>query len=173
MITSRNIDVNTAFGTHQFWLLWVVLCANVTAGIAVLSLASPMIQEMFNFKTRYGSAEAAAAVAGGFCGLLSLFNMIGRFVWSSTSDYIGRKATYMIFFALGALLYVGVTFTGATGLNSLPLFILCCVIILSMYGGGLPRSRLILRDMFGDARQRDPRPTAYRRGVWPVCLDRC
>jgi MFS family permease len=142
MITTHNVDVNTAFRTQQFWLLWVVLCTNVTAGIGILEQASPMIQEMFKGKV-------TAAAAGGFVGLLSLFNMAGRFLWSTTSDYIGRKPTYMIFFALGAVLYVGVTFTGATHLNSVALFVLCSAVILSMYGGGFATIPAYLRDMFG------------------------
>src|SRR5258708_9265863 len=99
MITTHNVEVNTAFGTPQFWLLWGVLCLNVTAGIGIIEQASPMIQEMFK-----GRANAAAAA--GFVGLLSLFNMGGRFFWASTSDYIGRKPTYMIFFVLSAPLFI-------------------------------------------------------------------
>ncbi len=95
LITTHNVEVNTAFRTPQFWLLWIVLCTNVTAGIGIIEQASPMIQEFFK-----GSIGPVAA--GGFVGLLSLFNMAGRFFWASTSDYIGRKPTYFIFFTLGA-----------------------------------------------------------------------
>ena len=142
LVTSRNIDVDTAWRTPQFWLLWVVLCANVTAGIGILEQASPMIQEMFKNRV-------SAAAAGGFVGLLSLFNMAGRFLWSSTSDHIGRKPTYMIFFALGAVLYVLVPFTGDAHLSSVGLFVACCAIILSMYGGGFATIPAYLRDLFG------------------------
>jgi MFS family permease len=142
LITNRQIDVNTAFRTPQFWLLWFVLCLNVTAGIGILEQASPMIQEMFKSKV-------TPVAAAGFVGLLSLFNMIGRFVWSSCSDYIGRKPTYMIFFVLGAILYVGVTFTGESGLNSVALFVLCTVIMLSMYGGGFATIPAYIKDLFG------------------------
>jgi MFS family permease len=142
LVTRRNIHVATATRTPQFWLLWVVLCTNVTAGIGILEQASPMIQEMFG-------GRVGAAAAGGFVGLLSLFNMAGRFAWSSTSDYIGRKPTYMIFFALGAVLYVTVTFTGAGGLNSVLLFVAACALIMSMYGGGFATIPAYLRDLFG------------------------
>jgi MFS family permease len=142
MITTRNIDVATAWRTPQFWLLWVVLCTNVTAGIGILEQASPMIQEMFR-----GRINAAAAA--GFVGLLSLFNMLGRFFWSSTSDYIGRKRTYMVFFTLGPILYVALTFTGHSHLNSVLAFVACCAIILSMYGGGFATIPAYLRDLFG------------------------
>src|SRR3954447_14510361 len=123
MITTRNIDVNTAFRTPQFWLLWVVLCMNVTAGIGILEQASPMIQEMFR-------GRVTAAAAGGFVGLLSLFNMLGRFFSSSTSDYLGRKWTYLVFFTLGPVLYVALTFTGQAHLNSVLAFVACCAVIL-------------------------------------------
>jgi MFS family permease len=142
LITTRNIDVATAVRTPQFWLLWVVLCANVTAGIGILEQASPMIQEMFK-------GRVSAAAAAGFVGLLSLFNMAGRFLWSTASDKIGRKPTYAIFFALGIALYVGVTFTGAEHLNSVGLFVAGCAVILTMYGGGFATIPAYLRDLFG------------------------
>jgi MFS family permease len=136
------VDVNTAFGTVQFWLLWIVLCTNVTAGIGILEQASPMIQELFK-----GAITPVAA--GGFVGLLSLFNMAGRFFWASTSDYIGRKPTYSIFFVLGAILYLLLPFTGANHINSVALFVAIAVVLLSMYGGGFATIPAYLRDLFG------------------------
>ncbi|HWE03622.1 MAG TPA: OFA family MFS transporter [Tepidisphaeraceae bacterium] len=144
MISARSVDAGVAIRTPQFWLLWVVLCANVTAGIGVIEQASPMIQEMFK-----GRVNAAAA--GGFVGLLSLFNMAGRFAWSTMSDIIGRKMTYMIFFVLGVVLYAFLPHTGVAGLNSLPLFVIAAAIIISMYGGGFATIPAYLRDMFGPA----------------------
>jgi MFS family permease len=140
LVTTANVDVNQAMQTPQFYLLWAVLCLNVTAGIGVLSQASPMIQEMF-------PGRVTAVSAGGFVGLLSLFNMIGRFFWASTSDYIGRRNTYMIFFAFGFVLYSLVPTTGQMG--SIPLFIIGFLVILSMYGGGFATIPAYLRDMFG------------------------
>jgi MFS family permease len=140
LVTTANVDVNTAFGTRQFWLLWGVLCMNVSAGIGVLGQASPMIQEMFT-----GRVTAASGAA--FVGLLSLFNMAGRIFWSSTSDYIGRRPTYMIFFLLGIVLYFSVPTIGRLG--SIPAFIIAFGIILSMYGGGFATIPAYLRDMFG------------------------
>ncbi|HTS34907.1 MAG TPA: OFA family MFS transporter [Candidatus Solibacter sp.] len=142
MVTTRQMDVSTAFKTPQFWLLWVVLCTNVTAGIGIIEQASPMIQDLFK-----GSIGPVAA--GGFVGLLSLFNMGGRFFWSSVSDYIGRKATYFIFFALGAILYFCLPLTGGTHLNSVALFVATSVVLLSMYGGGFATIPAYLKDMFG------------------------
>src|SRR3954447_22244283 len=95
MITTHNVEVNTAVRTRQFWLLWIVLCTNVTAGIGILEQASPMIQELFK-------GTVGPVAAGGFVGLLSLFNMAGRFFWSTASDFVGRKNTYSIFFVIGA-----------------------------------------------------------------------
>jgi MFS family permease len=142
MITTHNVDVNTAFGTKQFWLLWIVLCTNVTAGIGILEQASPMIQELFK-------GTIGPVAAGGFVGMLSLFNMAGRFFWSSVSDYIGRKPTYFIFFALGAVLYFLLPQTGADHLNSVKLFVAIAAVLLSMYGGGFATIPAYLRDMFG------------------------
>lgn len=142
MITTHNVTVNNAMLTLQFWLLWIVLCTNVTAGIGILEQASPMIQEMFK-------GRVLAKAAGGFVGLLSLFNMLGRFFWSSTSDYIGRKPTYFIFFLLGISLYLLVPYTGRNHLNSVTLFVMLCVIIITMYGGGFATIPAYLRDLFG------------------------
>ena len=140
LVTEAQVAVDVASRTPQFWLLWVVLCMNVTAGIAVLSQASPMIQEIF-------SGRVTAEIAASFVGLLSLFNMIGRFFWASTSDYIGRRNTYFVFFALGILLYSTVPSVGYAG--SIPLFVAAFVIILSMYGGGFATIPAYLRDVFG------------------------
>ncbi|KAB0679634.1 L-lactate MFS transporter [Aureimonas leprariae] len=139
-ITTANVHVDEAIKTRQFWLLWGVLCLNVTAGIGVLGQASLMIQEMF-------PGTITPAAAAGFVGLLSLFNMAGRFFWASTSDYIGRRATYMIFFALGLALYAFVPTAGRMG--SVALFIAAYAVILSMYGGGFATIPAYLRDVFG------------------------
>jgi MFS family permease len=140
LVTTANVAVDMAWRTPQFWLLWVVLCMNVTAGIGVLGQASPMIQEIF-------SGRVTPAAAAGFVGLISLFNMAGRFFWASTSDYIGRRNTYMVFFLLGILLYSAVPTLGHLG--SKALFVAAFCIILTMYGGGFATIPAYLRDMFG------------------------
>src|SRR5580693_8590329 len=140
LVTANDVYVYQALKTPQFWLIWIVLCMNVTAGIGVLGQASAMSQEMF-------PGRVTAAAAGGFVGLLSIFNMAGRFFWASTSDYIGRKNTCFIFFALGFVLYALVPYFGSAG--NLALFVLCFGIILSMYGGGFATVPAYLRDMFG------------------------
>ena len=142
LVTANNVEVNAAFSTPQFWLVWIVLCMNVTAGIGILEQASPMIQELFK-------GRITAVAAGGFVALLSLFNMGGRFIWSSISDYIGRKNTYFAFFVLGCVLYYLAPRTGASGLNSVPLFVAIVCVILSMYGGGFATVPAYLRDLFG------------------------
>jgi MFS family permease len=138
MMTTGNVLVGEAVKTPQFWLLWAVLFLNVTAGIGVLGQASLMIQDVL------GVGVAAAA---GFVGLLSLFNMIGRIFWASSSDALGRKQTYMIFFALGAVLYALTPTLGH--LHAIVLFVLAYGIILSMYGGGFATVPAYLRDLFG------------------------
>ncbi|MBA2564815.1 MAG: OFA family MFS transporter [Gemmatimonadetes bacterium] len=140
MITLRNVHVDRAIRTPQFWLLWLVLCMNVSAGIGVLEQASPMIQEVF-------SGAVSASAAAGFVGLLSLFNIGGRIFWASLSDYLGRKRTYLAFFSLGFLLYAAVPFAGKIG--SVPLFVAIFCVILTMYGGGFATIPAYLADMFG------------------------
>jgi MFS family permease len=140
LVTTENVFVYQALKTPQFWLIWWVLCLNVTAGIGVLGQASAMSQEMFK-------GQITAVAASGLVGLFSLFNMGGRFAWSSISDYLGRKNTYFVFFALGTMLYAIVPYTGAIG--SVELFVLCYALIFSMYGGGFATVPAYLRDMFG------------------------
>lgn len=140
MITRNHVHIDQALKTPQFYLLWLVLCFNVTAGIGVLGQASVMIQEMFK-----GAATPAAAA--GFVGLLSLFNMGGRFFWSSASDFVGRKNTYFIFFALGIVLYATIPTIGAAG--NMGMFILLYAVILSMYGGGFATIPAYLADIYG------------------------
>jgi MFS family permease len=140
LVTTQNVFVYQALKTPQFWLIWWVLCLNVTAGIGVLGQASAMSQEMFK-------GQITAVAASGLVGLFSLFNMAGRFFWSSTSDYIGRKNTYFVFFALGTVLYALVPHSGAIG--SVALFVFCYAVIFSMYGGGFATVPAYLRDIFG------------------------
>jgi MFS family permease len=147
MVTQANVDADTAIKTPQFYLLFAVLMLNVTAGIGVLGQASVMIQEMFSEATVGQALAVSAAAAGGFVGLLSIFNMLGRFFWSSLSDRIGRKNTYNVFFLLGAVMYCTIPSIGAAG--SIVFFVLCFGIIMSMYGGGFATIPAYLRDMFG------------------------
>src|SRR5581483_1716581 len=140
LVTTANVEVGKAWRTPQFWMLWVVLCMNVTAGIGVLGQASPMIQEMFPGRI---TKDAAA----GFVGLLSLFNLAGRFFWSSLSDLLGRKRTYLVYFLLGIALYALVPTFGRRG--SVVLFVASFCVILSMYGGGFATIPAYLRDLFG------------------------
>jgi len=139
--TVADVTADEAIRRPQFWLLWCVLFVNVTAGIGVLSQASPMIQEMF--------PAVSAGAAAGFVGLLSLFNLAGRFLWSSLSDFIGRKRTYAIYFLLGMALYASIPATGR--MRSVTLFVGCFAVIMSMYGGGFATIPAYLRDQFGTA----------------------
>ncbi|MBC3786460.1 OFA family MFS transporter [Spirosoma utsteinense] len=147
MITTASVTADTAIKTPQFWLLWAILCLNVTAGIGVLSQASPMIQEVFSTGRLGLGRGITAEAAAGFVGLLSLFNLIGRFFWSSLSDRTGRKRIYMIYLGLGALLYTLIPTAGSAGSPALFVAIFC--VILSMYGAGFSTIPAYLRDMFG------------------------
>jgi MFS family permease len=138
LVTSANVSVDRAWTTPQFWLLWLVLCLNVTAGIGILGQASLMCQDMFG---------VSATVGGGFVGLLSLFNMGGRFFWSSLSDKVGRKGIYFVYFGLGAVLYALIPYSQRV--QSVPLFVASTAVILSMYGGGFATIPAYLRDLFG------------------------
>jgi len=140
LISSNNVYVYDALKTPQFWLIWVILCVNTTAGIGVLGQASAMSQEMF-------PGHITPIAAAGLVGLMSLFNMGGRFAWATTSDYLGRRNTYFVFMTLGFILYCLVPLTGAAG--SVAGFVLCFCIIISMYGGGFSTVPAYLRDMFG------------------------
>jgi MFS family permease len=158
MISTNNVHLDNAHKTPQFWLIWWVLCLNVSAGIGVIGMASPMLQEIFAGKliglpdVGFNQLDAAqkatiAGIAAGFAGLLSLFNIGGRLFWASLSDKIGRKNTYYCFFLLGIVLYALAPTFAAMGLKLL--FVLGFGIILSMYGGGFATVPAYLADMFG------------------------
>ncbi|KQO27518.1 OFA family MFS transporter [Acidovorax sp. Leaf78] len=157
MITQRHVHVKRVWGIPQFWLIWVVLCMNVSAGIGVIGMASPMLQEVFGggligVQQKFGELDKAqlaaiAAVAGGFTALLSLFNIGGRFFWASLSDKFGRKMTYVIFFVLGGLMYASIP--SSAGAGSKLLFVGAFCVILSMYGGGFATVPAYLADLFG------------------------
>jgi MFS family permease len=158
MITQGHVHVKRVWGVPQFWLVWLVLCLNVTAGIGILGMASPLLQEVFGGglinkpELGYGQLDKAqlasiAAIAAGFTGLLSLFNIGGRFFWASLSDKLGRKMTYLIFFVLGFALYAAIPWTAHMG--ALALFVAAFCVILSMYGGGFATVPAYLADLFG------------------------
>ncbi len=137
LISTHNVTVAHATRTPQFVLLWLVLALNVTAGIGILEQASPMLQTLF-------AGKVTALAAAGFVGVLSLFNMGGRFVWASLSDYIGRKGTYFVFFVVGAVLFFALP-----AIASLPLFVLAAGVLISMYGGGFATIPAYLKDLYG------------------------
>ena len=139
MQTLADVRVARAVRTPQFYLLWIVLFTNVTAGIGILEQASPMIQDFFSTVT----PESAA----GFVGLLSLANMAGRFGWSTFSDRLGRKPTYVMYLGVGALLYGALALFGASA--SVALFVTVTFVIVSFYGGGFATVPAYLKDLFG------------------------
>lgn len=156
MITQHHVHLNTAWKTPQFWLLWGVLCLNVTAGIGVISMASPMLQDVFggdliglDMLTELTPVQkaAVAASAAGLVGLISLFNSLGRIFWASISDFIGRKVTYSVFFIFGMVLYLNLPTLGHVGMAGL--FVIAVCLILTMYGGGFATVPAYLADIFG------------------------
>ncbi|WP_116205610.1 OFA family MFS transporter [Amycolatopsis circi] len=142
MISTANVSAANALKTPQFWCLWIVLCLNVTAGIGILEKAAPMITDFF----KGTSAPVGTASAAGFVALLSLTNMLGRFVWSSASDLVGRKNIYRFYLGVGALLYLVIALTTN---GSKLVFVLCAMLILSFYGGGFSTLPAYLKDLFG------------------------
>jgi MFS family permease len=157
MMAQGHVHLERAWRLPQFWLLWGVLCMNVSAGIGVLGMASPMIQEIFGGKLlgvpgaladlSTAQKTEVASIAAGFTGLLSLANILGRLFWASLSDTLGRKRTYTIFFAAGAVLYALVPFAGK--LANPAVFVAIFFVILTMYGGGFSTIPAYLADIFG------------------------
>ncbi|GAB3551035.1 OFA family MFS transporter [Arthrobacter tumbae] len=144
LVTSDNVSAKNAIRTKQFWLIWIALFCNVTAGIGILEQAAPMIQDFF--RQADGVSAVSAAVAGGFVGLLSIGNMAGRFGWSTLSDHIGRKRIYMVYLGVGAILY---TVLALAGSSTTVLYVLLAFVIISFYGGGFATVPAYLRDLFG------------------------
>jgi MFS family permease len=158
MITTRHVHLRDAHKTKQFWLIWLVLTLNVSAGIGVIGIASPMLQEIFAGQLIHmpdigftqlspDQRRSVAAIAAGFVGLISLFNIGGRFFWASLSDKIGRKNTYFTFFLLGIVLYALAPWAAHSGNKAL--FVLFICVIISMYGGGFATVPAYLADVFG------------------------
>ena len=158
LITQNHVHLKDAHKTAQFWLIWLVLCLNVSAGIGVIGMASPMLQEIFGgslighpdigfTQLSPDQRRMVAAIAAGFTGLLSLFNIGGRFFWASMSDFIGRKTTYYTFFLLGIALYALAPWAAHAGYKAV--FVIFFGIILSMYGGGFATVPAYLADVFG------------------------
>ena len=151
MISTYDVHIDEALKTRQFYQLWIVLCFNVTAGIGVLSVAQTMMTEIFG-------TTLPGIVDGGFAAtyvvMISVFNMLGRFFWASSSDYIGRRNTYWIFFALGIVLYLSIPFVARSvsvtpSVVWLVYFYCATMIIFTMYGGGFATIPAYLADMFG------------------------
>ncbi|TDW28851.1 MFS transporter [Cryobacterium psychrophilum] len=144
LVSNNHVSAKNAIRTRQFWLIWIVLFCNVTAGIGILEQAAPMIQDFF--RQPDGSSLVTVVVAGGFVGLLSIANMGGRFAWSSTSDFTGRKNIYMVYLGVGTVLYLVLALLGST---TTALYVILAFVIISFYGGGFATAPAYLRDLFG------------------------
>ncbi|MCZ6525396.1 MAG: OFA family MFS transporter [Gammaproteobacteria bacterium] len=151
MMTRNDVDIDQALKTPQFYLLWIVLCFNVTAGIGVLGVAKTMMSEIFGTTLPHIVDGAFAAT---YVAMISVFNMVGRFFWASSSDYLGRRNTYWIFFVLGIFLYCSIPYTAQqVSINPavvwLVYFYAATMIIFTMYGGGFATIPAYLADIFG------------------------
>ncbi len=151
MMTRHHVHIDQALKTPQFYFLWIVLCFNVTAGIGVLGVAKTMMSEIFGTTLPH---IVNAGFAATYVVMISVFNMVGRFFWASTSDYIGRKMTYFIFFGLGIILYMSIPYSAAAVSASpevvwLVTFYAATMIIFTMYGGGFATIPAYLADIFG------------------------
>ena len=151
LISTHNVHLDEALKTRQFYQLWVVLCFNVTAGIGVLGVARTMITEIFGSSLPHIVDTAFAAT---YVVMISAFNMVGRFIWASASDYIGRRNTYWIFFLLGIVLYLSIPFSAqqvsaSPSIVWLVYFYAATMVIFTMYGGGFATIPAYLADIFG------------------------
>ena len=151
LITQNHVHIDQALKTPQFYFLWIVLCFNVTAGIGVIGVAKTMMQEIFEPSL---PTIVTAGFAGTYVLMISVFNMVGRLFWASTSDYIGRKATYFIFFSLGIILYLSIPYSARAisidpSVTYLIMFYAASMIIFTMYGGGFATIPAYLADIFG------------------------
>ena len=151
LISAKNVDIDQALKTPQFYQLWIVLCLNVTAGIGVLGVARTMITEIFGSSLPQVVDTSFAAT---YVVMISAFNMVGRFIWASASDYVGRRNTYWIFFVLGIVLYLSIPFSAAqVSVNPsvvwLVYFYAATMVIFTMYGGGFATIPAYLADIFG------------------------
>lgn len=151
LVTDDHVHIDQALKTPQFYRLWIMLCLNVTAGIGVIGVAKTMITDIF-------SPSLPDIVDAGFAAtyvlMISVFNMGGRFIWASLSDYIGRKNTYNIFFVLGMLLYVSIPYIATQAsinpaITWLVMFYAVTMLIFTMYGGGFATIPAYLADIFG------------------------
>ena len=151
MISENDVHIDQALKTRQFYQLWVVLCFNVTAGIGVLAVAKTMMTEIFGTTLPHIVDLNFAAT---YVLMISFFNMVGRFFWASISDYLGRRNTYWVFFALGIALYCSIPYTAhQVSVNPsvvwLVYFYAATMIIFTMYGGGFSTIPAYLADIFG------------------------
>jgi MFS family permease len=152
-MTAGNVSLSRAVRTPAFYLLWIMLCFNVTAGIGVLGVAKDMMKDIFGTTL---PAVVDVSFAATYVMMISVFNMLGRFLWASASDYIGRRATYGIFFVLGFLLYASIPWTArqmsvSPSVTWLVVFYAVTMVIFTMYGGGFATIPAYLADVFGTA----------------------
>lgn len=130
-----QLTANEAIKTRRFWMLWFMMFINISCGIAILAVASPMAQELTGM-----TAIAAAAMVG----TMGVFNGGGRLVWASFSDYIGRPNVYTTFFVIQIAAYLMIPF-----ISNAIVFQILLFAIISCYGGGFASLPAYIGDIFG------------------------
>ncbi len=151
MVSHTHVELNTALRTPQFYLLWIVLCFNVTAGIGVLGVAKTIMTDLFGTALPQLVTSDFAKI---YVVMISVSNLLGRFFWASASDYLGRKQTYAIFLLVGTLLYASIPLIAQQVSASpstvwLVVFYAVTMVIFTMYGGGFATIPAYLADLFG------------------------
>lgn len=150
-VTREDVHLSESHKTPQFYLLWLILCLNITAGIGIIGVAKTMATDIFGSTLPH---IVTPGFAVSYVLMISVFNMAGRFFWASISDYLGRKNTFYCFFGLGTLLYLIIPATAiGVGINPhvvwLLLFCAATMLAFSIYGGGFATIPAYLADVFG------------------------
>lgn len=130
-----NSTANEALKSPRFYYIWIMMFINISCGIAIISAASPMMQEKLN----YTPMQAA-----GIVGLIGVFNGLGRILWSTLSDYIGRANTFIVFFVFQIL-----AFYFLPKMTMELSFLIILFTVITMYGGGFSTLPAFLGDLFG------------------------
>ena len=131
----RQLTAKEAVKTKHFWMLWTMMLINTSAGIMMISVASPMAQDVVGL-----SAAAAATMVG----LMGIFNGGGRLGWAAASDFLGRPTTFLIFFMIQL-----VAFSTLPNTTNALLFQLLIFLVVSCYGGGFSNLPAFIGDLFG------------------------
>ena len=135
ILPDTQFTAKEARKTWQFYALWWIFFTNITCGIGLLAVASPMAQEVVKM-----TPMAAASMVG----IIGLINGLGRIFWSTISDYLGRSTVYVVFFLIQIFAFYALAETSSAFIFQLIVFV-----IISCYGGGFSCMPAFLSDLFG------------------------